>query len=171
MARVIADSPETDGRPNSSDGTVPIVNCNQVGPRAPTMLCDMTTLDPDRLERAYQTALAALLAERTPEGHWVGELSTSALSTAVAVSALSLVQKHTSAHGSFDALINGGLAWLVDHQNADGGWGDTVKSFSNISTTMLCRAAFHLTRRGRAGVGDGLHPGSLTLPGARKKRT
>ena len=57
-------------------------------------------LSPDRLEAAYQTALAALLAERTPEGHWVGELSTSALSTATAVSALSLVQKHTgsSAH-------------------------------------------------------------------------
>src|SRR5205807_1883084 len=38
----------------------------------------------------------------------------------------------------------GGLAWLAARQNADGGWGDTVRSFSNISTTMLCRAAFHL---------------------------
>ncbi len=104
------------------------------------------SLDAGRLERAYQTALAALLAERHPDGHWVGELSTSALSTAVAVSALSLVQKATAVHGSFASLIDGGLAWLAAHQNADGGWGDTVKSFSNISTTMLCRAAFHLTR-------------------------
>src|SRR3954454_1366303 len=104
----------------------------------------MTAIDPDRLERAYQTARAALLAERTPEGHWVGELSTSALSTAVAVSALALVQRSTTVHGSFDALIRGGLDWLSAHQNADGGWGDTVKSFSNISTTMLCRAAYHL---------------------------
>src|SRR5580700_10675637 len=102
-------------------------------------------LDPDRLERAYQTALAALLAERTPEGHWVGELSTSALSTAVASSALALVQSKTTAFGSFDPLIAGGMAWLAAHQNADGGWGDTVKSFSNISTTMLCRAAFRIT--------------------------
>src|SRR5262249_39069193 len=47
-------------------------------------------------------------------------------------------------YGSFDALIAGGLRWLAVHQNADGGWGDTVKSFSNISTTMLCRAAFRL---------------------------
>ena len=99
----------------------------------------------ERLEGAYQTALAALLAERTPEGHWVGELSTSALSTATAVSALALVRKATAAHGSFDSLITGGLHWLASHQNADGGWGDTVRSFSNISTTMLCRAAFHLT--------------------------
>jgi squalene-hopene/tetraprenyl-beta-curcumene cyclase len=101
-------------------------------------------LTTDRLESAYQTALTALLAERTPEGHWVGELSTSALSTAVAVSALASVRKGTSRYGSFDALIAGGLHWLAEHQNIDGGWGDTVKSFSNISTTMLCRAAFRL---------------------------
>ena len=102
-------------------------------------------LDTARLERAYQTALATLLAERHPDGYWVGELSSSALSTAVAVSALSLVQKATAAHGSFTPLIDGGLSWLAAHQNADGGWGDTVKSFSNISTTMLGRAALHLT--------------------------
>ncbi|MBI1915846.1 MAG: squalene--hopene cyclase [Planctomycetes bacterium] len=99
---------------------------------------------PDRLEAAYQTALAKLLAERTPDGYWVGELSTSALSTATAVSVLSLVGKATSAHGSFDALVRGGLDWLAAHQNDDGGWGDTIKSFSNISTTMLGRAAIHL---------------------------
>src|SRR5436309_13741115 len=96
-----------------------------------------------QLERAYLTALAALLAERSPEGHWVGELSTSALSTATAVGALALVQKEQL--GTFDPLTRGGLDWLAVHQNADGGWGDTVQSLSNISTTMLCRAAFHLT--------------------------
>jgi squalene-hopene/tetraprenyl-beta-curcumene cyclase len=82
-----------------------------------------------------------LLAERTAAGHWVGELSTSALSTAVAVGALALVDRASHA-----PLIAGGLGWLDAHQNADGGWGDTVKSFSNISTTMLCRAAFHLAK-------------------------
>jgi squalene-hopene/tetraprenyl-beta-curcumene cyclase len=99
---------------------------------------------PDRLEAAYQTALAALLKERTPDGHWVGELSTSALSTATAVMALHLVQKHGGA--AHPALIDGGLAWLAAHQNDDGGWGDTTVSFSNISTTMLCRSAFYLTK-------------------------
>src|SRR6266566_3943731 len=44
-------------------------------------------------------------------------------------------------------LIDNGLRWLAEHQNADGGWGDTVKSISNISTTMLCRAALHVTGR------------------------
>jgi squalene-hopene/tetraprenyl-beta-curcumene cyclase len=105
----------------------------------------MTALRYAQLEIAYQTALAALLAERRPEGHWVGELSSSALSTATAVSALALVRKASTTHDSFDSIISGGIDWLAAHQNAEGGWGDTVRSFSNISTTMLCRAAFHLT--------------------------
>src|SRR5579872_3675033 len=105
----------------------------------------MIAVDASRLERAYQAALAALLAERTPEGHWVGQLSTSALSTATAISALALVRTHDPSAPRHDDLIAGGAAWLAAHQNADGGWGDTVKSFSNISTTMLCRAAFHIT--------------------------
>jgi squalene-hopene/tetraprenyl-beta-curcumene cyclase len=100
-------------------------------------------LDLDRLERAYRMARDRMLAERTPDGHWVGELSTSALSTATAVSALALVQRQTS--HDYSTLIANGIAWLAAHQNADGGWGDTVKSLSNISTTMLCRAAFHIT--------------------------
>ncbi|MBY0525837.1 MAG: squalene--hopene cyclase [Gemmataceae bacterium] len=104
----------------------------------------MSVLDPDRLRAAYQSALSALLAERTPEGHWIGELSTSALSTATAVSALSLVQQDREPPRPHDGLIANGLAWLAAHQNADGGWGDTVVSISNISTTMLCRAAFHI---------------------------
>ena len=37
------------------------------------------------------------------------------------------------------------LHWLAAQQNEDGGWGDTDKSRSNIATTMLVLAAFHLT--------------------------
>src|SRR5207237_5446946 len=99
----------------------------------------MHLIDTGRLDHAFKTALTALLAERTPEGHWVGELSTSALSTATAVSALALVQQDRAPPGPHDALIAGGLTWLAGHQNTDGGWGDTVRSISNISTTMLCR--------------------------------
>src|SRR5262245_40344952 len=99
---------------------------------------------PDRLHAAYRTALAALLAERNANGYWTGELSTSALSTATAVSALALVQKNAPPAGRFDPLIQGGLQWLAEHQNPDGGWGDTVKSLSNICTTLLCQSTFHL---------------------------
>lgn len=87
-------------------------------------------------------ARAALLAERTPGGFWVGELSTSALSTATAVFALSLYrQANPEAGAKYEPMIRGGLRWLADNQNADGGWGDTVKSFSNLSTTCLCWGA------------------------------
>jgi squalene-hopene/tetraprenyl-beta-curcumene cyclase len=112
-------------------------------------------LDQDRLTEAYQTARAALLAERTAEGYWTGELSTSALSTATAVSALALVQRQASTAQPFDRLIAGGLRWLAEHQNSDGGWGDSLQSISNISTSMLGRAAFHLA------AAAGQYPDSL----------
>ena len=51
-------------------------------------------IDRARLERALAKARAALLAERGPHGHWEGELSSSALSTATAVTALELWQRH-----------------------------------------------------------------------------
>jgi len=104
-------------------------------------------IDPHRLLQAYQKARRELLAERVPEGHWVGELSASALSTATAVSALALMAKHTADQSRRDAcrqIIPRGIQWLLEHQNDDGGWGDTDKSFSNIATTMLVEAAFHL---------------------------
>ncbi|WP_439631088.1 prenyltransferase/squalene oxidase repeat-containing protein [Gemmata sp.] len=96
-------------------------------------------IPPERLQSAYVTARDALLAERVPAGHWVGELSTSALSTATAVMALHLVNPFTHRE-----LIDAGMKWLADHQNEDGGWGDTTKSLSNISTTMLVRAALKM---------------------------
>ena len=37
---------------------------------------------------------------------------------------------------------HGNFKTIAGHVNADGGWGDTVRSISNISTTTLCWAAF-----------------------------
>lgn len=111
-------------------------------------------MDAQRLRAAYEKARRDLLAERVPAGHWVGELSTSALSTATAVSALSLVRREARQHGAgqqgaadvgqLDQLIARGTAWLTGHQNDDGGWGDTDRSYSNVATTMLGVAAIHL---------------------------
>ena len=88
-----------------------------------------------RLESALQRATGALLAEMNSAGHWTGELSSSALATATAVVALAKVDREKHA-----ALVRGGLRWLAEHVNADGG--DTTRSKSNISTTALCWAAF-----------------------------
>lgn len=126
------------------------------------------SISPERVAHCYQVAREALLAERAPSKCWEGELSTSALSTATAVTALEMVRRNQSGDGtagsaadpavgsvsssstpsapsqaSLEARIAGGLAWLADHQNDDGGWGDTTKSVSNISTTMLAHAVFH----------------------------
>src|SRR5207253_2172627 len=52
--------------------------------------------------------------------------------------------------------IEQGLAWLAGHANADGGWGDTVCSRSNLSTTTLVWAALGVlpeaTRRYQAAL-------------------
>ncbi len=113
-------------------------------------------VDVDRLTAAYEQARADLLRERSPHGHWEGELSSSPLSTATAISALVLAEQHggqvgdpytlsQAYQGDLSELIVGGLHWLANRQNADGGWGDTDKSLSNVATTMLVMAAFHLT--------------------------
>ena len=112
-------------------------------------------IDSQQLASAFETAKNLLLAEcRNESGelpHWEGELSTSALSTATAVMALQQVcnagkgAADYSLDTDFTALIRDGLKWLAEHQNEDGGWGDTVKSISNISTTMLTHAVFHAT--------------------------
>ena len=94
-------------------------------------------LDQRALGRTLERLREGLLLARSPAGHWVGELSSSALSTATAVAALALVDRQ--AHAS---LVRRGLEWLAARANADGGWGDTVRSRSNLSTTALAWAAF-----------------------------
>jgi squalene-hopene/tetraprenyl-beta-curcumene cyclase len=95
------------------------------------------------LDAALDNATRSLLAGRTADVHWEGGLSSSALSTATALFALSL-------HGSGREQVAAGIAWLLEHQNADGGWGDTTLSFSNISTTALCWAALTVAGEGAA---------------------
>ncbi len=103
-----------------------------------------------RLQSALERATRELLAARGAHGHWEGELSSSALSTATAVCALAIVERASQAAGSAaqsevshtKSQIAAGLDWLAKNANADGGWGDTTLSLSNLSTTALCWAAF-----------------------------
>src|SRR5687767_10946312 len=88
------------------------------------------------LRAALRKVTTSLVAELNQAGHWRGELSSSALSTATAVTALTLLDRARS-NGKNAEMIERGLEWLADHQNEDGGWGDTVRSKSNISTTAL----------------------------------
>jgi hypothetical protein len=72
-------------------------------------------LDSDAFHAARRAAVAALLDRRTAAGHWIGRLSSSALSTATAINALRLVD--SSVHA---ARIEAGVQWLVATQLADG---------------------------------------------------
>ena len=93
------------------------------------------------ITRSSRWAISALrerlLAQRTSAGHWEGELSSSALSTATAVCALTVV-------GGNDGLVRDGVRWLIENQNDDGGFGDAEGCPSNISTTTLAWATLSM---------------------------
>jgi squalene-hopene/tetraprenyl-beta-curcumene cyclase len=99
------------------------------------------------LSHALDALCDRLLEAMHPDGFWEGRLSASALSTATAVSALSLADT-----GSDQAHITAGVTWLLEHQNADRGWGDTADSPSNLATTLLAVAALKLAAE--AGVSE-----------------
>ena len=104
-------------------------------------------LDREQILQALASATRKLLDSRVREGHWEGELSNSALSTATAVLALALLLRE--GEGRLDrgllaacrTLVAKGTGWLVGTRNSDGGFGDTVGSPSNLSTTVLVWAA------------------------------
>ena len=85
---------------------------------------------------ARNNLTAILLSRLQPNGSWRSELSGSALATAVASFALAQVDRH-----QYCRVITSGLDWLAANSNADGGWGDTTSSHSNLSTTLLCWSA------------------------------
>ena len=89
-------------------------------------------------------AIDNLLAKRDGKVCWTGKLSSSALATAVAVFALKQVDS-----GKYAGQIQLGARWLTENVNDDGGWGDTIRSFSNVSTTLLCWSALN----GESGAG------------------
>jgi squalene-hopene/tetraprenyl-beta-curcumene cyclase len=87
-------------------------------------------------------ALAQRLEQlRAGADHWEGHLASSALSTGTAVLALHLAAIGHPHAAELSLAVGQGAAWLAAHQNGDGGWGDTVRSRSNISTTAVVWAA------------------------------
>jgi squalene-hopene/tetraprenyl-beta-curcumene cyclase len=106
-------------------------------------------LDPAALERTRANAVARLLAERDVAGHWRGELSSSALATATASLALRACARSGVARAADDErLADRALEWLAAHANADGGFGDTPASPTNLSTTALAWVALRADAAG-----------------------
>ena len=101
----------------------------------------------EQISRSAASATRKLLDARVEKGYWEGELSSSPLSTATAVLSLALFLRKGKGRlnptllATCRRLITQGTAWLVKARNSDGGFGDTVESPSNLSTTTLVWAA------------------------------
>jgi len=77
-----------------------------------------------------------LIQKRNSSGYWEGRLSSSALGVAVVITAL-----HFYDASGNTSEISSGLNWLETNINADGGFGDSHLSMSNVSTSLLCYSA------------------------------
>ncbi len=98
-----------------------------------------------RLDHSYSLCIEQFHQLKNDQQYWEGELSASALSTATAMMAMHQICLHNeplAGQYPLRQLITAGLGWLQKTRNEDGGWGDTTKSISNISTTMLVHAVF-----------------------------
>ena len=101
----------------------------------------------DAITTTQSNLTATLSASLQPNGSWRSELADSALATAVATFALAQVDIC-----QYRKLIESGLNWIAANNNADGGWGDTTASRSNLSTTLLCWLALSVDDRYREAV-------------------
>lgn len=93
----------------------------------------------EEIQQRFNEVGLWLISQKNPDGFWTGRLSSSALGVAVAVAAL-----HSDDPEENSSEIRKGLGWLCRNINADGGFGDTPESPSNISTSLLVYAAFNL---------------------------
>lgn len=100
--------------PNTADVTARVLE--MVG------RCDVS-FDSGRIQRA----VAYLIREQEREGCWFGRWGVNYIyGTSGVLSALAAI-----APNSCRRQIERGAAWLVSCQNADGGWGETCKSYDN----------------------------------------
>ena len=109
----------------------------------------MNTSESVSLDTLKSVLARTLLDRRAAFDHWEGRLASSALSTGTAVLALDIVLANgLRGPAALASCVTAGTSWLARHQNADGGWGDTDRSRSNISTTAIVWATLSRTGRG-----------------------
>ena len=85
-----------------------------------------------QLKEIQKDAMERLLKSRSADGMWRGELSSSAISTSVSVFALQRIDAER-----YREHIANGVRWLHQTMQADGSWGDSVESPSNMTATLL----------------------------------
>ncbi|HAQ18797.1 MAG TPA: squalene--hopene cyclase [Prolixibacteraceae bacterium] len=99
------------------------------------------------IQQQFDELSKLLLQKRNADGYWEGRLSSSALGVAVAVTALHFYDARGNA-----SEISDGIDWLKQNINADGGFGDSPESVSNVSTSLLCYAAAKITNEAGSNV-------------------
>lgn len=93
----------------------------------------------EQLDIIINDITARIKAARPKDGGiWRGRLSSSAISTSVAIFALQRIDALRYAEH-----IDNGAKWLADTMKADGSWGDTVESPSNMTATLLSYASLY----------------------------
>lgn len=90
----------------------------------------------EKIQTMLSDATERLLSMRREDGMWEGQLSSSAISTAVSVFALSVIDRQAYADE-----IQGGTRWLLDTMKPEGAWGDSVESPVNMTATLLSYTA------------------------------
>ncbi|MEO7001799.1 MAG: hypothetical protein ABI068_08245, partial [Ktedonobacterales bacterium] len=110
---------------------------------------------PHDSDGAIQAAMTLIKRRQrgSREGYsWAGELSSSALATAMSIVAL-----HLTGSERFQPQIAHGRAWLFATQQADGGWGDAISDTANVNATSLAYAALILTAPDTANANEQAH--------------
>ena len=110
-------------------------------------------MTPTSLQSSFSHLSGLLQSAMNAEGFWSGELSSSALATAVSIVALQLGDQQPGDQQLGDPQsgerIERGIGWLNTSINDDGGYGDSPGSVSNVSTTLLCYAALRICAANR----------------------
>jgi len=86
----------------------------------------------EQLIEMQKDAMERLIKSRSADGMWRGQLSSSAISTSVSVFALQRIDAQ-----KYEKQITNGVRWLHETMKADGSWGDSVESPSNMTATLL----------------------------------
>lgn len=91
----------------------------------------------EQAEEMIKALSDKLLSMRPQDGGiWRGKLSSSAISTSVAVFAL-----HITAPDKYKTYIENGCEWLLRTMLPDGSWGDSPESPPNMTATLLTYAS------------------------------
>ena len=95
-------------------------------------------MNEEKIQRMIDMLREKILAARSDEGNWRGQLSSSAISTSVALFALHISSKEENL-----PYVRNAAGWLKLTMKPDGTWGDSLESPSNMTATLLTYASLY----------------------------